>query len=369
MHSVMAAFQILSDAKNQMFRSTFARTVLEMAMVQLSLLENLTAISELLSGRLPTLPDMPSTSQSGAASTASLPLNTGVEKKNIEQLIPPATAPPIPSDMLPELEEDDLSDDDLDEDVAHETSIVGSNAVSLDSSPPAPSAEQKASPSAGLEVSVESQDHQHEAEQTIAPNENPASSKAGPGVGQAPAPAAPLINQSDCPRLFQELLRTVGLTISAGLKMASDLVVVGPNRLEIQLDGSYDFAKKVLDQPESRARIESELFKLTGENLSVNLRLLAPSRPQQEVRPQLAPAAAEQTKKSAENGRGRETTQKSAPPVREALPDMPPQRNLLGEVDPGQDPFVREVISVFGATVVKVTVAPAVQIEQAEMSE
>jgi len=55
MHTVMAAFQILSDAKTRMFRSTFARTVLEMALVQLSLLENLSAISDLLSGRLPAL--------------------------------------------------------------------------------------------------------------------------------------------------------------------------------------------------------------------------------------------------------------------------------------------------------------------------
>jgi hypothetical protein len=299
-------------------------------------------------------------------------LNSGVEKKNIEQLIPSVTSPPIPSDMLPELEEDDLTEDDLDEDTAYETAIVRGTDSGSVSSPTAPSAEQEASHSVSPEVHEESQDLHHEVAQKNAAKENVAGSNTGQGSGQALSTAAPLINQSDCPRLFQELLRTVGLTISAGLKMASDLVVVGPNRLEIHLDGSYDFAKKVLDQPESRARIESELFKLTGENLSVNLRLLAPSRPQQEVRPQPAPAApasTEQTRKSAENGRGRETTQKSAPPVREALPDMPPQRNLLGEVDPGQDPFVREVINVFGATVVKVTVAPAVQIEQAEMSE
>ena len=82
MHSVMAAFQILSDGKNQMFRSTFARTVLEMAMVQLSLLENLSAISDLLSGRLPALPEMPTGQPSAtivaAAPAAALP---AIEKK------------------------------------------------------------------------------------------------------------------------------------------------------------------------------------------------------------------------------------------------------------------------------------------------
>ncbi|GDX93173.1 MAG: DNA polymerase III subunit gamma/tau [Planctomyces sp.] len=65
MPSVMAAFQILASARSQMFRSTFARTIIEMAMVQLSLLENLSAISDLLSGRLPALPEHTSAAAPG----------------------------------------------------------------------------------------------------------------------------------------------------------------------------------------------------------------------------------------------------------------------------------------------------------------
>jgi DNA polymerase-3 subunit gamma/tau len=125
MHSVMAAFQILSDAKNQMFRSTFARTVLEMAMVQLSLLENLTAISDLLSGRLPTLPELPapsstsSTSSTGAASAQSSAAAVS-EKKNSESLTRASLliAPPAASEHDDEESSDfdsDESDDDLHE--------------------------------------------------------------------------------------------------------------------------------------------------------------------------------------------------------------------------------------------------------------
>lgn len=57
MPNVMAAFQMLSEAKGRMFRSTFSRVLLEMALVQISLLENLSAISSLLSGNLPALPN------------------------------------------------------------------------------------------------------------------------------------------------------------------------------------------------------------------------------------------------------------------------------------------------------------------------
>jgi DNA polymerase-3 subunit gamma/tau len=54
--NVMAAFQILSETKGRILRSTFSRVLLEMALVQISLLENLSAISGLLSGKLPELP-------------------------------------------------------------------------------------------------------------------------------------------------------------------------------------------------------------------------------------------------------------------------------------------------------------------------
>lgn len=57
MPNVMAAFQILSEAKGRMMRSTFARVLLEMALAQISMLENLTAIASLLSGELPALPE------------------------------------------------------------------------------------------------------------------------------------------------------------------------------------------------------------------------------------------------------------------------------------------------------------------------
>lgn len=75
--NVMASFQILSEARTRMLRSTFARVLLEMALVQLSLLENLSAVSSLLSGNLPALP----AAESGNPSTEQ---SSGAQKKNPE---------------------------------------------------------------------------------------------------------------------------------------------------------------------------------------------------------------------------------------------------------------------------------------------
>jgi DNA polymerase-3 subunit gamma/tau len=82
MPSVMAAFQILATARSQMFRSTFARTIIEMAMVQLSLLENLSAISDLLSGKLPALPEI-TTAAASATTTAEPAAAASPEKKKL----------------------------------------------------------------------------------------------------------------------------------------------------------------------------------------------------------------------------------------------------------------------------------------------
>ncbi|MFO1000801.1 MAG: hypothetical protein U0936_10700 [Planctomycetaceae bacterium] len=364
MHSVMAAFQILSDAKNQMFRSTFARTVLEMAMVQLSLLENLTAISDLLSGRLPALPELPalSTSAHAASSSVASPQSSPasvVEKKNNEPLNRSSSLimPPDVSEHGDE-ESDELHSGESDDDL-HDIQVTSPNAAA--SSPPAAAVVSESTRTTPPVVANVEQAQQ--ATVSVVDGSAPMEAEKSriPTPPSAPEPASSL-TQADCPRLFQELLKTVGLTISAGLKMASDLVLVAPNRLEIHLDGSYDFAKKVLDQPDSRSRIEAEILKLVGEPFSVNLRLLASTRP----KPQPAAESTTVAKNgNATKGSGQAAESAHKPPAK-AVEAAPPQRNLLGEVDPSRDPFVRQVMEVFGATVVKVTAAPAVKVAEAE---
>lgn len=78
--NIMAAFQILSETKSRMIRSTFARVLLEMGLIQIAMLEDLSAVSKLLSGHLPDL-----TAQAAAAienASAHSDSDTSGEKKN-----------------------------------------------------------------------------------------------------------------------------------------------------------------------------------------------------------------------------------------------------------------------------------------------
>lgn len=91
--NIMAAFQILSETKSRMFRSTFARVLLEMALLQISMLENLSAISALLSGELPKLPEPAAGGESESVKSSSVTTDAA-QKKNPELGGPPLPEPP-----------------------------------------------------------------------------------------------------------------------------------------------------------------------------------------------------------------------------------------------------------------------------------
>lgn len=327
MQTVMAAFQILSDAKMQMFRSTFARTVLEMALVQLSLLENLSALSELLAGRLPAPADMPASGE------------TGSEKKNADESPLIAAQPPRPGTATITASSPQVRPPDSGNSSQH--------AIPL---PP-----------------------QTEAVSSTAANSTPA-------AVTTVAPATPsVLNSEHVARLLPELTRSCGLTIAAGLKMVKEIQLVGSARLELLLEDSADFARRVLDLPDNRTRIEQEVLRLTGCTAAIGLRLVRAERAVVEATAtELSRsagveknAAATQTQKTsaptapaatATESTGIATRGTPAPGRRNApaAADVP-AANLLGDVDPAQDAFVQQVVEAFGATVVKVTKAPALR--------
>lgn len=345
LHSVMAAFQILADAKNHMFRSTFARTVMEMAMVQLSLLENLTAISDLLSGRLPSLPDVAATTAGPSSASIAGGAATSSKKKTDEAVMSPEVSQSMPTGVLPELEVDrEVDDESVGEEGSDE--VVSEEVVESVSRTAADVLAQLQTPAA-VNTTISSPQP---------------TTLAAPDSASLTAPAFEL-SAANCRNLLEPLLRSVGLSISTGLSKASDLVFAPPNRVEIVLESQFDFARKVLDQPENRAKIESEIQKLTGRTVGISLRLTNTQVPAPESGSESGSGAAIVSVQNATNSRRLDSARPSKP-TRAAAPEIVPQRNLLGEIDPSGDPFVRQVIAAFGATVVKVTVAPAVPVSE-----
>ena len=340
MHSIMAAFQILADGKSQMFRSTFARTVLEMAMVQLSLLENLTALSDLLSGRLPELPAgavsagaAPAAVAGATTAAAAVSGTTTVEKKNSDGLtgsVPGAVESQAAAVLV--VNSEPVSASDITKNLAGSATAVGAKSV------------------------VAGNAHEHaEAAKVLA----------------SEGSVAPILEltEANCGPLLKELIRTAGLAAAAGLKNARGMTLASPSRLEILLDQDADFAKKALDAPDNRTKMESEILRLTGKVVAVGLRLMPVNRKtDSDSRPEELAAVGEQ--RPPEGKAGRDAAARTPPArqgkeTRREAPEVP-QSNMIGEVDASKDPFVRRVVEAFGATVVKVTKAPVVRVEESE---
>ncbi|MCA9084054.1 MAG: DNA polymerase III subunit gamma/tau [Planctomycetaceae bacterium] len=266
--NVMAAFQILSDVKGRMIRSTFSRVLLEMALVQISMLENLTAISRLLSGQLPSLPAVTAAADAPATGDSKQPTSVETtEKKTAELASEPA---------------------------------------------------------------------------------NPAENSA---AASEPAAAQVVFAAGSESDLMTKVLSQCSLTVSTSLKAAKGFAISAPNRLEILLGRTYDFQRRVIEQPDNRSALRNLVRELTGVDPQIGLTLIDEDRPET---PRPTPSSAAP---SAASGRKKpEVQRESAPQVK-----GPSSLRIRTDVNPEKDAFVQHVVDAFSAKVVRITDAPARQ--------
>jgi len=241
--NLMAAFQILSETKSRIFRSTFARVLLEMALVQIALMENLSAISSLLSGDLPALPS------SAPASVAS------DQKKTVED-----------------------------------------------------------------------------------------ESATDPAAADGPAASLKLaFSESSEAQILLHLVSRTPFTLSTALRQVGRLAISEPNQLELVLDSSYDFQRRVIEDSDNRSAIQEMVALLTGVKPVVTLRLTTaePSA--------VRDAPSEPTS----------VATVAQPHIRShSVQDWRSATVLRVDIDPDKDPFVQEVVEIFGAKVERVIDAP-----------
>ncbi len=388
MHSIMAAFQVLADAKNQMFRSTFSRTILEMSLIQLSLLENLSAISDLLSGKLPALPDLSAaaaamqqlghqtagsggTNQNPAGGNLAAGDTDGNQKKNAE-IVATQTAQDRHADQA-------ASD-------SHATTASTGNQKAIAENRSTGAAAASTGNTEGLDAAEE--DRQPEPEL--------------------------LLTKENLPELLQLVCNRLGIVVAGGLRQASVLALRGEDIVEVHLAKTYAAAQASLETEANRRRIETTIEELTGRKVQLQVVVLDDTHSAEEsnaatqsplqrptpsanrlpadyaakptgpdadagngVRPAVDQPQADQPRvqqpsgdaASAKNGgrpastsgatgnsasRGTTPSTKSNGSASRATPV-----NMLDDIDPSKDNFVQHVIDTFGATVVRIMPAPS----------
>lgn len=121
--------------------------------------------------------------------------------------------------------------------------------------------------------------------------------------------------------IWAQLLVRVQDTIAGHLKNAKRIAISGPNALEIAFPKSYSFSKNYCERPETLRRLEGLAHELVGRNVEFQFCFDESSPPA-------------------------ETPRVAAAPVRRTLESV------------AKDPYVQQVMSVFGGTLVDVRVGP-----------
>lgn len=305
--NIMAAFQILSETKSRMIRSTFARVLLEMGLIQIAMLEDLSAISQLLSGNLPDL-----SLQAAAGNSSAAEADLSSQKKN---------------------------------DIA----TAGGSSESTVSS-----AEQKSVTRASSHPQVE--------------DSSPGLSASAPV--ETPGAAAELkFEPAIAMALLKRMAESADFKLASALNAIVSAEIRLPDVLELKLPSSSEFQRRVLEQPESRSGIEKLATNLTGVRPKIVLKVVASQAPDQAVsaasspaQPSAQAAPGASSPPPPKSALAKSRTEPKA--VRGAA-----TLKVRDDINPENDAFVQQVVQTFGATVVRITDAPQTKAVAADSSE
>ena len=227
LNTIVAALQIVSEAKLKMQRATFGRALVELALIRLTLLEQLQSLDALLTelAASPVSRSLPAPTPSAVAD----------EKKKPEPVI---------------------------SEPADETWRMGTPArPSEDSDGPSRAGETEANNGTGKSA------HPPIDEQIVP---TPAESEPAPDVSNAVSAQSSSDFQPGSESSFwAQVLSEVGDDVGNALRKAGRLAIRGPNRLEVEFPKSYLFAKSLAEQPEARQKLDSVVAKLAGRPVQV----------------------------------------------------------------------------------------------------
>jgi len=225
LQTIATGMQILAEAKGRMQRVSYGRALAELALVRISLLENLDRLDDLIA-------QLKGGGMSNPASSnlRSLPERSVPENQNATvRYAPPAIAPPA--------------------------------TVPLPAQPPKTAPQIPRSP---VEKKNESAEQKPPA---VMPTElaAPVSSAEGkkPVIEWKPG------KENDLQSILADRLNDM---VGTSVRRAKSLAIIGPNVLEIAIPMNYDVERRTLDRPETVSRLEAIVGELTGESIRIRFR-------------------------------------------------------------------------------------------------
>ena len=227
LNTIVAALQIVSEAKLKMQRATFGRALVELALIRLTLLEQLQSLDALLS------------ELAASPTNRSLPVPTPAAVTEEKKKPEPVTPEP-----------------------ADETWRMGTPARPPEDSDGATGADETETvdePGKSVHPPID--------EQIVS---IPASLDPASGIPEVVSPPSSGDFQPGSESIFwAQVLSEVGDDVGNNLRKASRTAIRGPNRLEVEFPKSYLFVKSLVEKPEARQKLDSVVTRLAGRPVQV----------------------------------------------------------------------------------------------------
>ncbi len=228
LNTVVAALQIVSEAKLKMQRATFGRALVELALIRLTLLEQLQSLDALLT-------ELATSPTGRTLAVASTPAADSEKKK--------------PEPVTPE--------------PAEESRRMGTPARAVEDS-------DAVQESDVTETSEGTGKSAHPPDQPVTETVPPPALSQNPAAAEAVSPPSSRDFQPGSESAFwAQVLSEVGDDVGNALRKASRVAIRGPNRLEVEFPKSYLFAKSLAEQPEARQKLDSVVARLAGRPVQV----------------------------------------------------------------------------------------------------
>ena len=240
LQTIATGMQILAEAKGRMQRVSYGRALAELALVRISLLENLDRLDDLIAQLKGGGLSIPALSNPRSLPERSLPERTLPERTLPERSRPENRIAPA-AYVAP--------------------TIAPPAAVPLPAQPPKTALQLSQLP---VEKKNESAEQKPPA---VMPTElaAPVSSAEGknPVIEWKPG------NENDLQSILADRLNDM---VGTSVRRAKSLAIIGPNVLEIAIPMNYDVERRTLDRPETVSRLEALVGELTGESIRIRFR-------------------------------------------------------------------------------------------------
>lgn len=294
LRTVLAALEIVTETKGRMFRATYGRALVEMALVRLTLLQDLDAldlvIQALKSGApLPAAAPRP---VPPAAATSAAP-SLGVPKTP-----PRPPTPPVSGSVG-----------------GRDSSPAGGH-TPVEPPPPAQTSSGRPVPSPGDGEQKKNEDELIDEVNSVLAGDY--DDGPPPGVADHAPPQPAGLRPGSEGNVWAQVKSQIQDLLKTHVQAVSSVAISGPNELDLIFPKSYHFSKQYCEQPAQLGRLERLLEDVVGTKVRIRLRVVDDAAP---------------------------------PPEPKAATGVVNRRRIPDVIE---DPFVQQVMTTFNATVVRI---------------